>query len=108
MSVDAITPGIGIVRCTQCGAGFYPARLMCPRCGSDTLAPDRVYEAVVEETTVVRYGTGQENFTPKHLATVRTAENQVIVVGTEGAVPTGERLALFERGVAPIGRLTSV
>ncbi len=101
-----LTPGVTVSRCVKCKTGFFPSRLMCPKCGHDVMEPGKVHEAVVEETTVVRHAAGQENWTPKHLATVRTPEAQMIVVGLEGPVAAGTLLKLYEQGHAPYGRLS--
>jgi uncharacterized OB-fold protein len=100
-----LTPGITISRCNGCGAGYFPTRLICPRCGSASMRADKVHDAVVEESTCVRHAAAQENWSPKHLATVRTPESQVIVVGLEGPLAAGTRIKLFEEGMAPYGRI---
>ena len=99
------TPGVTISRCGKCGTGYFPARLLCPNCGANAMKPDKVNEAVVEETTVVRHNAGQQNWQPRHLATVRTPENQIIVVGLAGPAPRGTKVKLFEQGMAPYGRM---
>jgi uncharacterized OB-fold protein len=101
---NAATDGITISRCNGCGAGYFPTRLICPKCGSPSMKADKVHNAVVEETTCVRHAAAQENWTPKHLATVRTPEGQVIVVGLPGPVDRGAKVQLFEEGMAPYGR----
>jgi uncharacterized OB-fold protein len=104
IETEQMTPGVTISRCGNCGAGYFPTRLLCPSCGANAMKPDKVHEAVVEETTVVRHNAGQQNWQPRHLATVRTPENQLIVVGLEGQLQRGTRVKLFEQGMAPYGR----
>ena len=99
-----MSAGVTISRCGKCGTGYFPVRFLCPNCGANAMKPDKVSEAVVEETTVVRHNAGQQNWQPRHLATVRTAEGQVMVVGLEGATPRGTKVKLFEQGLAPYGR----
>lgn len=43
-------------RCTDCGAAYFPARLVCRACGGDRFVPHAVEEAVVEETTELTTG----------------------------------------------------
>lgn len=105
MSDTPQSPGVTISRCGACGAGFFPTRLLCPSCGANAMKPDKVNEAVIEETTVVRHNAGQANWQPRHLATVRTAEGQMMVVGIEAATPRGTKVKLFEQGLAPFGRV---
>jgi uncharacterized OB-fold protein len=103
---ENLTPGVTVSRCVKCRAGYFPSRLLCPKCGHDVMEAGKVHDAVVEETTIVRHAAGQENWKPRHLATVRTPENQMIVVGLEGPVAPGTKLKLYEEGQAPYGRLS--
>jgi uncharacterized OB-fold protein len=99
-----LTPGATVSRCQKCRVGWVPLRLLCPRCGYDVLLPEKVHEAVVEQTTCVRHSAGAENWTPRHLASVRTTENQVLIVGLDGPVKDGTRVKLYERGMAMFGK----
>ncbi|VVJ18416.1 Uncharacterised protein [Amycolatopsis camponoti] len=42
---------VTVQNCRTCGGRWFPARLMCPRCGSADLAPVGVERGVVEQLT---------------------------------------------------------
>jgi uncharacterized protein len=98
-----MTPGVAIWRCRKCRAGFFPQRLLCPRCHGDAFEPDRVAEAVVEEVSVIRHMLGQTGWQPRRIASVRTADGQRITVGLADEAVPGDVIALFEEGTAPFG-----
>jgi uncharacterized OB-fold protein len=98
-----MTQGVGIWRCVKCRAGFFPQRLLCPRCHGDSFEPDRVYEAVVEEISTIRHMLGQTDWQPRRIASVRTADGQRLTVGLTDASEAGALIALFERNTAPFG-----
>jgi uncharacterized OB-fold protein len=97
-------PGITVTRCTSCGAGYFPARLICPKCGDANWREDQVSEGVVEQSTIVRVAAAQADWKPRHIASVRTADGQMIVAGLEEPLPDATRVALFDRDGAPIAR----
>jgi uncharacterized OB-fold protein len=98
------TFGVTIWRCANCGAGFFPERLLCPRCHGDTFKTDRVYEALVEEVSIIRHMLGQENWQPRRIASVRTSDGQRITIGLRDESGPGATVELFEEGTAPFGR----
>ena len=97
-------PGIPLTRCVDCGAGYFPARLICPRCGNANWRQDEVREGVVEQTTIVRHAAGQADWKPRHIASVRTSDGQLIVAGLEEPLPEATKVALFDNDGAPIAR----
>ena len=97
-------PGVTIWRCAKCRAGFFPERLLCPRCHGDRFEPDRVHEAVVEEVSVIRHMLGQENWQPRRIASVRTSDGQLMTVGLVDEADIGATIELFQDGAAPFGR----
>ncbi len=99
-----MTPGVGIWRCVKCRAGFFPQRLLCPRCHGDAFDEDRVLEAVVEEISTIRHMLGQPDWQPRRIASVRTADGQRITVGLTDESGPGAVIALFEEGTAPFGK----
>jgi uncharacterized OB-fold protein len=99
-----MTPGVTIWRCVNCGTGFFPEPLLCRRCGGDRFGTDRVGEAVVEEVSVIRHMLGQDNWQPRRIASVRTADGQAITVGLKDNIESGATVELFEDGGAPYGR----
>jgi uncharacterized OB-fold protein len=95
--------GVGIWRCANCRTGFFPQRLLCPRCHGDAFEPDRVYEAVVEEVSVIRHMLGQSDWQPRRIASVCTADGQRITVGLTDESGPGTVIELFEQDTAPFG-----
>lgn len=96
--------GVTIWRCLNCGAGFFPEPLLCPRCHGGAFATDRVHEAVVEEVSVIRHMIGQDNWQPRRIANVRTTDGQHMTVGLRDESGPGALIELFEEGTAPFGR----
>jgi uncharacterized OB-fold protein len=98
-----MTPGLGIWRCVTCRAGFFPQRLLCPRCHGASFESDRVYEAVVEEISVIRHMLGQSDWQPRHIASVRTSDGQRVTVGLKDDCGPGSVIELYEEEAAPFG-----
>ena len=98
-----MSPGVGIWRCTDFGAGFFPQRLLCARCHGASFEPDRVYEAVVEEVSTIRHMLGQSEWQPRRIASVRTSDGQRITVGLTDESGPGTTIELFEQDTAPFG-----
>ena len=99
-----MSEGVTIARCLKCRVGFFPEPLLCPRCHGDMFEADRVFEAVVEEISVIRHMIGQENWQPHRIASVLTSDGQRITVGLRDESGPGDAIALFEEGAAPFGR----
>jgi uncharacterized OB-fold protein len=99
-----MSAGIPIWRCAKCRGGFFPEPLLCPRCHGCEFTVDRVREGVVEEISVIRHMLGQENWQPRRIASVRTAEGQLMTVGLRDESGPGARIELFQEGDAPFGR----
>lgn len=102
-----MTPGLPLSRCTGCGIGFFPHRLICPRCGGAAWKADRVDTGVVEQMTTVRYAAGRDQWEPRYIACVRTSEGQVINAGLEEPLPEQTAVKLFDRDGCPIARRAS-
>ena len=99
-----MTPGFRIAKCTTCGALYFPRRLICRVCGSDTWTDETLHDAVIEESTSVVHVAGREDSAPRCLATVRTAAGPRLIVGLEMPLADGTRVLLFDEGGAPIAR----
>jgi uncharacterized OB-fold protein len=99
-----MSPGVGIWRCVKCRTGFFPQRLLCARCHGDKFEADRVYDAVVEEVSVIRHMLGQTDWQPRRIASVRTSDGQRITVGLTDESGLGAAITLFEEGTAPFGK----
>ena len=52
----------------------------------------------------MRVAAGQTDWTPKHIASVRTVDGQLIIAGLEEPLPNATKVALFDRDGAPIAR----
>jgi uncharacterized OB-fold protein len=98
-----MTAGVTIWRCTQCSAGFFPQRLLCSRCHGHAFEVDRVHDAVVEEVSVIRHMLGQTDWQPRRIASVRTADGQILTVGLRDGSEPGASIELFEEDGAPFG-----
>jgi len=96
--------GVTIWRCARCKMAYFPQRLLCPRCHGHAFEPDRVHEAVVEEVSVIRHMLGQSDWQPRRIASVRTADGQLMTVGLRDDSAPGALIELFEEGAAPFGR----
>ena len=95
--------GLGIWRCANCRSGFFPQRLLCARCHGASFEQDRVYEAVVEEVSVIRHMLGQSDWQPRRIASVRTSDDQRLTVGLTDESGPGTVIELFEQDTAPFG-----
>jgi uncharacterized OB-fold protein len=96
--------GLTVSRCTACRAGFFPPRLFCPRCVNHRFEADLVHDGVVEQSTIVRHAARQADWKPRHIASVRTSDGQVIVAGLEEELPDGAPVRLFMNEGTPVGR----
>jgi len=105
MSAMEAQQGVQIWRCTGCGTGYFPERLMCSRCRGRAFKADRVSEAVVEEISVIRHMLGQTDWKPRKIASVRTPDGLRMTVGLADDAGVGATIALYQDGTAPHGRL---
>jgi uncharacterized OB-fold protein len=96
--------GFMVAKCTQCGALYFPRRLLCRRCGGDAWVDTCISNATVEESTTVSHAIGQDRPELRHLATVRTCEGLRLVVGIKDPIEDGMWISLFDKMGAPFGR----
>ncbi len=96
--------GFRITRCSRCGTPYFPPRLICHRCGSDTWTEMTLHEAVIEESTTVMHVAGAGPSKPRYLATVRADKGLRLIVGLEMPLPDGARVLLAEMNGAPVAR----
>jgi uncharacterized OB-fold protein len=104
MPMNAPTTGFPVGQCRQCGALYFPRRLICRGCGGDAFVDACVREAVIEEVTTISHAIGQESGSLRHLATARTPEGLHLIVGLEAPVEPGTKVALIEKDGAPFAR----
>ena len=102
-----MSAGVTIWRCAGCGNGCFPEPLLCPHCHGDKFETARVYEAAVEEVSVIRHMIGQENWQPRRIASALTAGGPRMTVGLRDESGPGATIELFEEGTAPFGRAKS-
>jgi len=102
-----MTSGVTIWRCKACGVAYFPERLLCPCCHGHEWAEDRVYQAVVEEVSTIRHMIGQTDWQPQRIASIRTADGQLITVGLRDESGPGTVIELFEEDKAPYGKANS-
>lgn len=100
--MNNVAKGLTVACCAECGAYYYPRRLICRRCGSDAFDDHLIREAIVEESTTILHVTHQQDWTPCHLATVRTVEGLHVIVGLDAPVADGTRVILDDRNGAVI------
>jgi uncharacterized OB-fold protein len=86
---------------------MFPPPLLCPKCHGHEFAADHVSEGVVEEISVIRHMIGQEDWTPKRIASVRTSDGQLMTVGLIDDAGLGATIELFQDEGAPFGRRKS-
>jgi uncharacterized OB-fold protein len=98
-----MSEGVGIWRCTGCGAKVFPRRLLCPHCHGQAFDEERVTEGVVEEVVVIRHMIGQENWQPRRIANVRTRSGPSITVGLRDESGPGTVVELMQEEGAPFG-----
>ena len=98
-----MTPGVAFSRCEQCRSAYFPEPLLCPRCGGASFAAERVFEAVLEEFSVIRHMLGQENWQPRRIANVRTKGGPSITVGLRDESGPGAVVELSQEEGAPYG-----
>lgn len=96
--------GIVIASCRGCGAGYFPPRLICPRCGARDWTEILVIGGVVEEVTTVRRAVGDAAREPTVLASVRLDDGPRIIAGIPGSLAPGDRVTLSSEGQAVLAR----
>jgi len=99
--------GVGVWRCVQCDARFFPQRLLCARCHGHAFDEQRLYEAMVEEVSVIRHMLGHSDWQPRRIASVRVANGPHITVGLIDDCAPGAVIELFEQDSAPFGKAKS-
>jgi uncharacterized OB-fold protein len=103
MAMSDHAPGFIVGKCRQCGALYFPQRLICRRCGASDWTEATVSEAVIEEATTVARAIGRADGGASHLASARTPEGLCLVVGLNAPLPRGTRIRLSAREGAPVG-----
>jgi uncharacterized OB-fold protein len=95
--IGAASAGLKVWKCDACGALYFPAHLICYRCGSSDWTSVRIYEGTIEEST---RSPGAKRSNDTLLATINAADLRVIAA-LEAPLPDGARVVLKERNGAP-------
>jgi hypothetical protein len=74
------------------------------RCSKAEFQIDRVLQGIVEQSTVIRHAAGRAGWEPHCLASVRTTDGQMLVVGLDERLENGTRVDLFEASGKLTGR----
>jgi uncharacterized OB-fold protein len=90
-----VTRPMELAVCLGCNAAFFPARLICPRCGAARWAQVGADVGVVEELTTVRRAVGDAREHPPILATVRLLGGQRVIAGLPRPLAAGSHVALW-------------
>jgi hypothetical protein len=98
-SIDAraACAGLKVRECGGCGALYFPARLICYRCGCGDWVNVQTYEGMIEESTRIP---GTNGSIDTLLATINAAGLRIIAA-LEAPLPDGARVVLEERDGAP-------
>ncbi|WP_413755628.1 zinc ribbon domain-containing protein [Streptomyces sp. MMBL 11-3] len=80
-----------VQNCRTCGGQWFPARLMCPRCGGADLAPVGVERGVVEQLT---------HLGDVVIASVACDPEPLLVARLHGTVAVGDVVELTDQSDA--------
>ena len=86
--------------CEGCGRGFFPARLLCPGCGTSSFRFEAAGAGVVEEMTSRRRDDGST----VHIASVRATLGPVVIARASAGIEPGARVELGDDEGAPVAR----
>lgn len=78
--------------CRQCGARWFPDRLVCPSCGATSFDREAVSACRIEQVTVLANGTS--------LATATIEPNIPVIVRLFGQIRVGDDVPLTDDPVA--------
>lgn len=80
--------------CRQCDAVLFPARYLCPHCGTSDWEEQVAEGGTIEEITVVRHRVGAQRGEDVHLATVRSTAGPVVIARLDEAMRPGAKVRL--------------
>lgn len=103
--MSVLAKGFRVTKCERCGTPYFPRRLICRKCGHDSWIEHIHFEAVIEESTVIRHVAGMERTAARHLATVTTGDGLHLVVGLDASLADGTLVELYEQDGAPVARV---
>lgn len=88
-----MSDGVILSTCRACGTRFFPAPLMCSKCGHRSFRSHRAVRGVVEECVRIDHRRDRGVGGATYIASVRVA-GVVVVVGLERAAREGTRVSL--------------
>ena len=91
--------GIPIQVCEACAQAVFPARALCPRCGSRSSRTETARSGVAEQVTTHRRGGA--------IASVATELGPVVIARAADGVAPGSPVELGLDGGAPVARLSA-
>lgn len=89
------TDGVSLSACRECGAAYFPRRLLCPHCGACSWTTISVTAGTVEEVTTVHRAIGARR-DPVVLATVRLDTGHRVVARMPEVAPRDSRVTLTQ------------
>jgi uncharacterized OB-fold protein len=101
-----LSGGVPVRRCSACGHAVFPARVLCPRCGSDEWERREVDAGVVDGATLVRRAPGGSLPVPVPVGTVRLEGGVLVMARLEPGVEEGDSVRLDYRDGVPVARTT--
>jgi uncharacterized OB-fold protein len=102
-----VSGGLSISVCSACGHAVFPARLLCPQCGSDEWRSEDVGAGVVEEATLVERAPGGPLVTPVALGSIQLERGLVVVARLEARLERGDSVRLEYRDGVPVAYPTA-
>jgi uncharacterized OB-fold protein len=85
--------------CDRCGHAVFPARTLCPRCGSREWHEEEAAGGVAQQVTTHRDG--------GRIASVASERGPIVIARAGEGVAAGSSVALELDGGAPVARLSA-
>jgi uncharacterized protein len=102
-----MTVALPISRCLRCGHEVFPARLLCPRCGSPDWQNGEAVEGVLEDSTVLYRAPGSAELEPVNIGSVRVGREVVVIARLEPGAEPGAPVRLEYRDGIPVAHPTT-
>jgi uncharacterized OB-fold protein len=92
-----VSEGITVYVCGSCSRPVFPARLLCPRCGSREWERVSVQQGTILATTSTRKRVIVERLIETRIAEVRTDAGPIVVARLHATGEPGEKVRLATR-----------
>ncbi|MBT4203874.1 hypothetical protein N9560_01240 [Hyphomicrobiales bacterium] len=93
-----------VYKCVKCSKETFPQKLICNNCGSIDFIMINSEHAIVEETSIIRHMLGSKDWKPRKIGSVRTNKGVLLTVGLSDEVVSGDKIILFQKDGAILGR----